>query len=416
MYIGDADVPLITEEGWSQERSTEETINGVAEFEAALEAGDISFVLHQNSHDRSESLKEQRNAIYSLLETDAAEHPFEFLEERGHLAIESAEVPRPSETGMRQGTISVRYLPDSRYQPAVDPLPVIIENDFSVTETGVIRLPGTIDTVFEYNNSTNTKTKITPVDSLTTANGTVDFYSVDDRFYLFESPVDSYASHENQDPVRIYDHNNTTTESDWTRVYQKRSIDSGIVVTNGFLRVFFGHPTAVSETHLEWYDGSAWISAGTINVAPSGARIKTVSPRGVTITIGAGEIVLREESTAIEATLSGLTNFELDTAKGDEPADSGNTNAGTEYMDATNVNISENYFLAHGSSDLSHSFPRTDGSGNTVYDLLRLEGLNGNEYTVFAGLIPGGFTNSTTVHRAMTRPNTEKTLIRRQSL
>ena len=146
-FIGDVHIPLTTELGGAQSREVEETPTGVAEFQRQLENGDLSFVLHEPTQKQDYTLSEQRAAVEQLTERRSPRTPFEFLDKRGHLAVESTSVGLNPQQNMQAGTITVRYLPDALYQPGLSWDSEDAPNDFALTTQGTFYLPETAQNV-----------------------------------------------------------------------------------------------------------------------------------------------------------------------------------------------------------------------------------------------------------------------------
>lgn len=182
-YIGDVYVPMVTDQGLSQDREVDthnytDEMPSVFEFEQSLENGDLNFVLYPPLHDRGESLAEQVESVKSLLGQKAADSPFDFLTERGHLSIESVNIPQDSTVNRREGSITIRYLPDSVYQPTKQFGRVGSGGDFALNFYGTFMLPEACENVRLRSGESGDSVPIDPITTRTDEGGALQEYSI----------------------------------------------------------------------------------------------------------------------------------------------------------------------------------------------------------------------------------------------
>ncbi|MFB6236939.1 MAG: LamG-like jellyroll fold domain-containing protein [Halopenitus sp.] len=167
-WIGDIYIPHVTDQGNAQSRETAQFKGvgeswSVSEFTDRLKNGDLEYVLTKDGHPNDVDLDEQFSAVKSLLERDTAENPFAFLKERGHLSITSVDTGREPRDNVRSGTLTVRYLPDSIYQPTLTTSHEDVSNDFGISFYGTVFLPKVAENVRLRSGRTGDSVPLDPV-------------------------------------------------------------------------------------------------------------------------------------------------------------------------------------------------------------------------------------------------------------
>lgn len=404
-WIGDVYISFITDEGFSQSRDTVErnfvdSDPTIAEFEAQLQSGDVSLVLIESTHPDNMSLENQRNGIYKLVKMPANQCPFDFLSETGHLSIDSASVPRVPELDAWNGTISVRYMPDSLYQPANIPNPQLIENDYSVTKQGTIALLNSIGTVYERDPDTGAMSQVAASDSVDIDGGTLEVYNVDDMQYVYNYPSD-YTEPVRTSKVTVWKHNYS---NDWTRVFNNE-YSPDLVVQNGYLRFMFNDPQDFN-THMYWYDGASWNDAGAFDFADDNLQLLDHNLDRVDILVSDGILTLKRGEPY--ATFEWTADMQLDTSAGDYPIDSksddSDTSDTTPILSASNSGVAYEY---HGVKPVKTGTKTADTGTGTM-------SLSGVDGTVKWGVVPDSFSNNES--RALTTNTVERQLLQRRKL
>lgn len=408
--IGTVDLPFDVGESWSQERGiTERNYVGspptVTEFERSLESGDLNFVLHQGIHSRSETLDEQADGAYFLLEEDAAYHPFDYLGNRGHLAIESVGVNQDSRLNLREGSMTIRYLPDALYNPTVEVAPSVVSNDHNVSANGTIALPATASSVRHRNIDTGETSSVTSTATVTTTDGDIDIYDNVDGHYLFEAPS-TYHEIVSRAPVQTYAHNSSSTESDWTRLYRKFYTEE-LVIENGLTRLVFNDPSDGNH-HLYLYNGSSWLDVGHLDLNAPTQTAEAIGTEKVDVKIDDGTVSLERGGTTIGINFSGRSSMTLDTSTGDYPIGSFTDN--TSYFIGGNSSISEDYIIIKPSSDGTFN-------GNTTSGVMEVTSLSSTTtYNLYFGFVPSALTGTQVRDWSMTEDNRDRELTHRRIL
>lgn len=413
-WIGEVFVPYIISEEFTQSRDVSESNYNsgnpsVYEFDRALENGDLPVVLHQPEHINSESLSEQVDAVKSLVFSKAPENAFSFLSEQGHLSVESVGSPREARDNMREATLAIRYMPDSLYQPAIKTNPAVYDNDYSVTANGVVAISAAVDSVYERNKDTGDLSSVSSFGTLTTENGDVNLYPASDKQYMLEYPDSNYTKPVRVGSLRAFEHNGSSTESDWTRIYaDSYAPDNGLVVDNRYIRIVFNDPTD-SNTHLYWYDGSAWVDAGTIDIGTG--FLKATRHGNISqyiISTEDGLVTLKKGNPFARLVVEETTSVTWDTGNGDYPADSSTVDSTDVHVHGSNANISYNYML---------SKPSSDGTKDDTGSTFAATGLDSRStYNIMLGVVPDSWVIADTAHRSVTAHNQTNELLQRRVL
>lgn len=174
--------------------------------------------------------------------------------------------------------------------------------------------------------------------------------------------MDSFTTHPRVAPVRVYDHNKSSDESDWDRVMsQERRFNGGIVVQNGLVRFTFNDPDAEAAHAYFWHQGE-WQEMGNLvfktpNTAEESfvqnPRLVEVTERTATLTFGVGDHVqsftLHRGRYGGEFSTDGINRIKMETGNfvtiesGYVP--SNNFYSSTEGNDVTVSSQEDNYIL-----------------------------------------------------------------------
>ena len=410
-YIGDIYLPYVTENPGSQSRPVTEHNyvgfeNSVSEFERSLENGSIPFVTTVDGHPEGYSLEVQYDAIRSLVKRDAPDNPIDFMDKRGHVSIESADYPRQARDTIREGNISVRYLPDSLYQPMFDIQPDIIPNDYALTPTGLFVLPDTVQPAYSRDTDTGEISIESPSMTISTVDGDLDYYGSVEGQYIYDNPESSYNEAIARGIVRAYRHNGSANDSNWSRVYTDE-YRNDIVISNGLIRIVFNAPSD-DEHHLQYYDASTWNDIGSLNLPATSQNLWIENSDSISVEIGDVSVALNRGHPTARVTVESQSTVTLDTSTGDNPIDSFTTQP--TYVSGSSSSITEDYIVVSPSND-------GNVSGSTADGTLEVSGLTGNrEYTIPVGVVMSQMTSELVRDWSTTAHNLSRELFNRRGL
>jgi hypothetical protein len=248
VWFGDVGV------GWVIDKSTDLTKEVVEknfvdsppqvyELTPDLESGTYSLILNEQYHPRQETFREQRDGVRSMPSRHGTEFPFELAGDKGYILPESTSVSITPSQEIEEGEITLRFLEDEDYRPAIKTTPSAFSDGFSPTpEESVIAIPSIAE---------NTPTSDYTV---TGEDGDMEYYIYSDT-NIFE-----YDHPSNHTEIERINTNRLFNSSD-RRVYSDKGITTGSYVENGIFRGTYNS----DDISLEYYD-SSWVSIGDVTV------------------------------------------------------------------------------------------------------------------------------------------------------
>lgn len=391
VWIGDIDIPILTEKDTSISRDTIEknfvdSPPQVYELTADLESGTYSAYLHEDLHSRNETFEEQIDSVISLPDRHVTECPISVAGDEGYILIDSVTSTVTPSRELREAEMDLRFFDNDVFRPAIDLLPQRFSDTFLPTpEESIYPLPSSVQNVVDSNGS------ITPEYTISTEDGDIDLYLYSgDNIFEYDQPSD-FASAERVAPVRLYQSLNGQ------RVYSdEKTIGTGCILENGLLRGEFND----TQANIHYYDGS-WGQVGDVNVGAADGY----SPENMRETI---ELSFVDSFNVFEFRGLPVFRFDVDsvtdfTFNGSETLSTGDTSTNwfRTVTDASNREI----ILIRTSEDGSFY---DDGS------VLRVENLtSGTEYTFFIGVVPGNIPAADFARYIYCRGTWKETLVQR---
>lgn len=396
-WIGDKYVAHVVEQDYDTDRPTDEfrLQDGrwrIEEFPARLSNGDMEFRLTVAGHPESRGLDEQTNAIRSLIRSEIVDNPIEFLNDKGHVSVSGVDINRLPQDNIREGSITLRYLPNEEYKPGMKLAPSTVDNDYGVDTNGLIPLGAAVSSI---DGETPVVEEITTLEA---ARGDLNYFSTDASFVHMEYGGDSYSQAMRQSPIRVINHDTNT------RVYRPEiTWQSSLTVTNGIVRF------SLDNTHIQfdYYDGASWVDVGEIGLSPTDVKILELTPERVRVSIGVGVLQLDRGSFAGKFEVAD-SSVELDTQPGDYNYD-------TSYDDTDGAD-SDVFMWASESSrayDLLLLKPKSDGEKDATNQVLSLTGDSEKYVGVYPDVDPSRQQIS---HWEITELNKNRTLYQRSEL
>lgn len=133
--IGDITIPAITDVSVTKgtDNETYEQINDhhiLVRYESGLQEIEIEGVLMKQNHPQELPVDEQREQVETLVDRDAKENFFDYLDWRGHLSVESIDASRAGdEITIRPIKINATYMPFPDYYPDSSAAKETLEGD-----------------------------------------------------------------------------------------------------------------------------------------------------------------------------------------------------------------------------------------------------------------------------------------------
>lgn len=213
-WFGDIAVGLITDKDTDiskevVEKNFVDKPVQVYELTPNLEAGNYSVILLEKTHPRTESLKEQRDAILSMPDKHVSEFPFNYGGDKGHVLVESSSVSITPSQMIDEGELNIRFLEDDDYKPVIDAKAEFNSSNFTPTASNenntspesVLPIPSYSENILKNGIS------VSPEFTLGTDQGDLEFYLYGNERTRFEYDLadETYTLPERVAPVRVYD-------------------------------------------------------------------------------------------------------------------------------------------------------------------------------------------------------------------
>jgi len=387
VYIGDIDIPILTEKDTSIDRDVVEKNFVDAppqryELIPSLESGTYTALLHEKVHDRNESFAEQIDSVRSLPYRNVSECPIEVSEEKGYLAVDVGSISIIPSLQVRESEIDVRFLDFDTYIPAIKCNAQSYSEDFDVTEESVIPVPTSVQEVNKNNTSD------TPSFSITAEETTFGYHTYTQGDILDYIPSDSDITQvERESPVRLFDGSNN-------RIYSGSSNFNGFSLSNGVLRFERQSDTVYVDT---WDSG--WQRVGNFVLDSDVGYLPDFGNYETTVeTISENRLSSYRGFWVNRVTVTGRNQFQFN-------VDIDTVDNQTSLYHSVNTVDGYTAILVRG---------QNDGNINTMTNSILVDNLNSSEeYTYFIGFVPDELTSQEAVEYAFTRGNWKRSLKQR---
>lgn len=331
----------------------------VFELTSDLESGTYSAILNEQYQDKSESFEEQQDALLSMVSRHGTEFPFESSGDNGYLLVNSASVDTFPSLEVREGELSVRFLEQSVYNPAIKAYPQAHNNgDFSTSASPVesfIALPSTLNVLNQTENY-----------QVTTEDGNLSLYTFSgDTVFEFEEDSNDVTLSQTDSICKLFNSFGDRLYSD------KRVVDNGSIIENGLVSITL----KATISPLEYYDGTAWQSIGDTQLPFNDGYIveNTNDEIGVEVINDNAASIHRGFST-VQYDFDGETSFDFTPA---------------ETFTEQSLNNYYGHWQDSSGRDIIIVRTSSDGSFYTGTNDFGIQSLtSANKYTVFVGVVP----------------------------
>lgn len=114
-HIGDAEIPLLVSKDTSVERETvvKNFFKDTSEFfqeSSDFESGTYSAFLKQDEHSKGKTVEEQVNDVYQLLQNNPAQNTVDFIDGKGHIAVQSVSDTIDIQGDVREVELDIIFL------------------------------------------------------------------------------------------------------------------------------------------------------------------------------------------------------------------------------------------------------------------------------------------------------------------
>lgn len=381
-YFGDIDIPFFTEKSTSiskdvVEKNFVDEPPQAFELSADLEAGTYTVILHEDFHERNESLGEQKDAVRSMAARHPAEFPLSISGDNGFIIVDAASLSVIPSEEYREAELGIRFMDRDTYRSAIGVESEYTNSEFEPTpKESVLAIPSTSSNV------KNSSGSLTPEFSIETEEGTLDLYQYGDSRETIEFDVGEVSSDgrpdEGMSPVRIRDGSGNYTSTGEYRFYSSARYSSDIVIDNGIVR---GESDGALSSIFRYHSSSdGWDGIGSVQLSNGVGYPSVQENYGSTFSF-VDEYDLTSYRGYSVLKYSGVTGTDTFTFDSNYSLDSGTDN---------------NYYYTAPDSegnDLLVVRTSTDGSFAQSNGEIRVENLSTtNEYTFFAGFAPSGVT------------------------
>lgn len=387
VYIGDIDIPILTEKDTSIDRDVVEKNFVDAppqryELIPNLEAGTYTALLHEQVHDRNENFSEQIDSVRSLPYRNVSECPIEVSNEKGYVAVDVGSISIIPSLQVRESELDLRFLDFDTYIPAIKCDADSFSEDFTVTEESVIPIPTSVQGVNKNNTSD------TPSFTITAEQTTFGYHTYTDGDILDYIPSDTDITQvERESPVRLFDGSNN-------RIYSGSSNFNDFSVSNGILQFERQSDTV----YVDVWD-SGWQRIGNFTFDTDVAYLPEFGNYETTVeTISENTISSYRGFWVNEVTVTGRNQFEFN-------VDIDTVDNQTSLYHSVNTVGGYTAILARG---------QNGGNINTMTNSILVDNLNSNEeYTYFIGFVPSELTSQEAAEYAFVRGRWKRSLKQR---
>lgn len=252
-YFGNIFIPWITDKDTSISKDTVEKNfvdedAQVYELTPDLEAGTYSAILNEAYHDKNESFDVQQDAVMSMVERHGSEFPFSSTGDDGYAVADSSSISIDSRQEIREAELSLRFLQQSDYNPAVRIVPRDLpRSDFSITPS---------ETLASLPSSISNANGLTADFTITGEDSDIDLYIISDQTVLkYTQDANDITLSENLNICKSFD-------DVGNRVYSSNpDLGLGSQLSNGLVR----SDTADLSSSFDYYDGT-WTTLGSVEI------------------------------------------------------------------------------------------------------------------------------------------------------
>lgn len=377
-WFGDIFIPYLTDRDTditkvTIERNFVDLPPQVFDRNAELEAGSYTAILTDLYHERNENLSEQTDAVLSMAARHATEFPYDESGITGHLLVHDPTITITESELIRPAELGLRFMSDDDFIPAIVGTADAISDEFDASpKESIVPIPEAVENVSDYLNGES----ITPIASIESEEGTIDYYLYDDvrNVISYENPNDDYSSSERIGPVRTFD-------ADSERVYlDLKTLDAGTKMDNGIVR--FEQRADVGE--LSHYD-DGWDTIGetSVGVGSEKGHLSNIGNYESTISFVTGgdeyDISMCKGFPVVRCELDGMTDFSFD----------------IEHEPLTLIEDGGYYYAVEDSqgNDIVLVRSSTDGSFNHTDAQVSVDGIDDETlYTFIIGIVPDELT------------------------
>ena len=200
VWFGDIAVSLISDKNTditvdTIEKNFVEGSSQLYKLNSNLESGTYTLFLNSKYHPKDESLRVQRDAFKSMPHRHVTEFPYQDGGEQGYILPESVTTIQTSSEEFDEGQITLRFLDDCQYRPAIDVEAKHFSDDFSPEkEESLIAIPSIVENVEGEDGSLSPE-----------YTGKLDYYTYEDNVIEYDLPDSDFTAAERTSPVRVYD-------------------------------------------------------------------------------------------------------------------------------------------------------------------------------------------------------------------
>jgi len=200
VWFGDIAVSLISDKNTditvdTIEKNFVEGSSQTYKLNSNLESGTYTLFLNSKYHPRDESLRMQRDALKSMPYRHVTEFPYQDGGEQGYILPESVTATHTPSEEFDEGQITLRFLDDFQYRPAIDVEAEEYSDGFGPDKKeSLIAIPSIVENVEGEDGS------LTP-----DYTGELDYYAYEDDVIEYDLPDSDFTAAERKSPVRVYD-------------------------------------------------------------------------------------------------------------------------------------------------------------------------------------------------------------------
>jgi hypothetical protein len=367
--FGEIDIPIITSKDTSVSKNVTEKnfvdeLPRVYELTEDLESGTYSIVLNKELHPADSPLKVQRDSVISMPEYHPAELPFDDGNDSGFVLVESASTDITSSQEIDRGELSIRFMEESEYTPAVRTQAVPASDDFSISSS-------TAQGIFGVPTSVSLNGTPTSLGTITSPNADIDLYSYDSSLNNWQYSSSNYVATTKQSAVTTIS-TGLVAEKMFSSAFSKKE---PFLHQNGLMRSRIS-----SDYLLDYYDGSSWNSGiASVNFDSQSNRGFVENPGSRTQSLNIPKSNLKVSSwkglPAQKLTFSGKSSVTLDVLNG---------------INSSNL---YSYYVAWNDGTFDYVFVRYSDSGyfsvSSANDIVEWKGLDSSkEYEFVFGKVP----------------------------
>jgi hypothetical protein len=381
VWIGDIDVPIISSQNSDLilETIDKDFVDNPPQsykLYSNLEAGTYSFLLVEETHARSHSLQEQRDAMLGMVERHGTEFPINYRSDTGFLIANSLDLFETSSELYDEAEMDVRFMPYDDYKAGLITNAENHSTDFTVTEESLFAVDSSVNV---YKNGSLKSGYAT----ITTDDGDVDYYWYsDDTLGLEIDPFDS--EYERVGLCRLFSSG---------RIYSTRKPIGEFVLNNSIVKADFAN----NESVISAFD-SNWSEIATVPFAHTDGYVEKNTNDSIICHSTTDESAsIYRAIPAVEYGIKNRSKFEV--------------------QFTTNSVVSQD----------NHYIAVSDDSGNEIIvvkgedvgsdfqvnsDSITVDSIGNEETTYFVGFVPSELTAEEVARASFSRGNLRRTFLK----